>query len=465
MGEFLDDLFAGDDGTGTPRRGPEAEPWPILVVDDDEQVHAMTRLLLKDFAFDGRPFRMLSAHSAAEARTVLADRPDIPVVLLDVVMETPDAGLQLVHHIRREMGNRHIRIILRTGQPGQAPEREVVVAYDINDYRSKNDLTSHRLFTSLVSALRGWRDLTTIESLNRSLEARVAERTAELARRKAMAEEQSRFVENLVEMMPSPVWYREAGGAYRICNRAFRALFGGRTATEGVEPSLLDRLPPPGDAAAVETAVTDPAGQVREVLVMRKALPGPDGGPPGVVGIAMDITERRRMERELHRLAITDPLSGTYNRRHILDIVDAALRDTEAAERPFCLVMLDIDHFKRINDSHGHAAGDDAIRAAVAEIRRHLRASDSVGRIGGEEFAILLPDTTLGNAARIAERLRTGLAGATVPLPQGRSLGITASFGITEARPAQDTMEAILHRADQALYRAKALGRNRIELG
>ena len=469
MSVFVDDLFPCDDGTGVPPPAERPIPWPILVVDDDEQVHAMTRLLLKDFDFDGRDFEMLSAHSAAQARAILAGRPDIPVVLLDVVMETPDAGLKLVHHIRRELGNRHIRIILRTGQPGQAPEREVVVAYDINDYRAKNDLTSDRLFTSLVSALRGWRDLTTIECLNRSLEARVAERTAELARRQAVAEEQTRFVENLVELMPSPVWYQEAGGTYRICNRAFRALFGGGMAAEGADPPALGALAPPvaGEEPipAVETAVMDADGQVREVLVMRKALAGPSGGTVGVVGIAMDITERRRMERELHRLAITDPLSGTFNRRHLLDRVDAALRDMEAGGRPFCLVMLDIDHFKRINDAHGHAAGDEAIRTSVAEIRRHLRASDSVGRIGGEEFAILLPDTTLDAAAGIAERLRVGLAAAAVPLPQGHSLGLTASFGITQARGALDTMEAVLHRADQALYRAKALGRNRIELG
>ncbi len=164
-----------------------APPWRVLVVDDDDQVHAMTRVLLRDFSFDGRGFTMLSATSAAEAAGILADDPAIPVVLLDVVMESPDAGLKLVRHIREGLGNGHVRIILRTGQPGEAPERDVVLTHDINDYKSKAELTAQKLFTALVGAVRSWRDIATISRLNQelaglnaSLEHKVAERTAEL---------------------------------------------------------------------------------------------------------------------------------------------------------------------------------------------------------------------------------------------------------------------------------------------
>ncbi|MGE5516578.1 MAG: ATP-binding protein [Bacteroidota bacterium] len=167
---------------------PAALPWRVLVVDDDDQVHVMTRVLLRDFSFDDRGFEVLSASSAAEAARLLAADPEIPVMLLDVVMESPDAGLRLVRHIREELGNRHIRIILRTGQPGEAPERDVVLAHDINDYKSKAELTAQKLFTTLVGAVRSWRDIATIarlnlelEGLNSSLECKVEERTAQLA--------------------------------------------------------------------------------------------------------------------------------------------------------------------------------------------------------------------------------------------------------------------------------------------
>ncbi|MCR6629748.1 MAG: hybrid sensor histidine kinase/response regulator [Magnetospirillum sp.] len=164
-----------------------APPWRVLVVDDDEQVHAMTRVLLRDFQFEERGFDMVSAASAAEAAAILAGEPDIPVVLLDVVMESPDAGLKLVRRIREEQNNHRVRIILRTGQPGEAPERDVVLSYDINDYKSKSELTAQKLFTALVGAVRAWRDIVTIARLNReladlntSLEQKVVDRTAEL---------------------------------------------------------------------------------------------------------------------------------------------------------------------------------------------------------------------------------------------------------------------------------------------
>ena len=169
------------------RNLPKLPPWSVLVVDDDEQVHAMTRVLLRDFTFEGRGFEMISAHSAAEATRLLQDNPSIPVALLDVVMESPDAGLQLVREVRESLGNHEIRIILRTGQPGEAPERDVVIAYDVNDYKSKSELTAQKLFTTLVGALRAWRDIETINSLNQQLadaneqlERKVQDRTAEL---------------------------------------------------------------------------------------------------------------------------------------------------------------------------------------------------------------------------------------------------------------------------------------------
>ncbi|AWB09076.1 diguanylate cyclase response regulator (plasmid) [Azospirillum humicireducens] len=462
-------LFGNEQVEALPEQLSEsAAPWPVLVVDDDEQVHAMTRVLLNDFEFEGRRFAIVSAFSAAEARGILAERTDLPVVLLDVVMETPDAGLQLVHHIRRDLGNRHIRIILRTGQPGQAPEREVIVAYDINDYKSKAELTAQKLFTSIIGAVRGWRDLVTIETLNHSLERRVAERTAELERQTALADEQRRFIENLVEMMPSPVWYRDAAGRSSLCNRAFRELF---PDADGID-SIVDGQGRAGtgtEAYSFETSVTGPDGAPRELLVAKRPLIGVDGAAAGLIGIATDITERRRMEHELHRLATTDPLSGAHNRRHILDLLEQLLTGQVSAEQrsivgPSCLLMLDIDHFKRINDGLGHAAGDAAIRSVVEEIRRHLRASDQIGRIGGEEFAILLADTGRTDGAAIAERLRSGLAALAIPLPDGRRFQLTGSFGLTEAKPLEDSVESVLGRADHALYRAKALGRNRVEL-
>jgi len=156
-------------------------PWKLLVVDDEPDVRSLTRLNLKGFAFADRELEILEAGSAAEARTLLAEHRDIAVALIDVVMESDDAGLKLVEHIRDRMGNDMLRIIIRTGQPGMAPERFVIDHYDIDDYKDKTELTAQRLYTTVRSALKAFRDLRTID-LNRHGLAGILEVAPEIYR-------------------------------------------------------------------------------------------------------------------------------------------------------------------------------------------------------------------------------------------------------------------------------------------
>jgi len=171
-----DVLFAdeADDRAGQ-SDGDGGSSWKLLVVDDEAAVHDVTRLALAAFSFEGRTLRLLSAYSAAEAETVLAEHPDTAVILLDVVMETDGAGLDFVHHVRTVAKNHLVRIILRTGQPGHAPENRVIVEYDINDYKHKADLTAQRLFTAVIGALRSYRDLRYISDFSQALRRFVPE--------------------------------------------------------------------------------------------------------------------------------------------------------------------------------------------------------------------------------------------------------------------------------------------------
>ena len=164
MGLIDDSLEYAQESTG------ELAPWKILIVDDEPEVHQVTRLVLGNFRFAGRPLQLLSAYSSIEAEAQLREHIDTAVIFLDVVMETEQAGLALVKTIREQLGNQFVRIVLRTGQPGQAPEHEVVAAYDINDYKEKTELTAQKLSTTLYSALRAYRDMRTIESSRRGLE-------------------------------------------------------------------------------------------------------------------------------------------------------------------------------------------------------------------------------------------------------------------------------------------------------
>jgi signal transduction histidine kinase len=147
-----------------------AKPWKVAIIDDDQSVHDGTRLALSDYVLNGQGLELLSAYSAAEGRELLEAHPDVAVVLLDVIMETDDAGLRLIDYVRTTLNRESLRIILRTGQPGQAPERRVIVDYDINDYKAKNELTADRLFTSLTAALRSYQQLQRMVETRRGLE-------------------------------------------------------------------------------------------------------------------------------------------------------------------------------------------------------------------------------------------------------------------------------------------------------
>jgi signal transduction histidine kinase/CheY-like chemotaxis protein len=150
--------------------GDPERRWKVIVIDDDGAVHDGTRFALYDYVLNGHGLEIISAYSAAEGREMLRIHPDTAVVLLDVVMESEVAGLDLVDYIRNELKNETVRIILRTGQPGQAPERRVIIDYDINDYKAKTELTADKLFTTLTSALRSYQQLQRMEETRRGLE-------------------------------------------------------------------------------------------------------------------------------------------------------------------------------------------------------------------------------------------------------------------------------------------------------
>jgi len=174
----MTDLIFEDDqpGGSTPASTLKTlDPWVVMIVDDDVAVHQVTQLVMADFEFAGRRVLFLDAYSAAEARELLKSRNDVALILLDVVMEHEHAGLDLAKYIREELGNTHSRIVLRTGQPGQAPEEHVIRTYDINDYKEKTELTKRKLITVFYAALRSYRDIMIIEqsrqALRRSIDA------------------------------------------------------------------------------------------------------------------------------------------------------------------------------------------------------------------------------------------------------------------------------------------------------
>ncbi|EKD08637.1 PAS domain S-box protein [Arthrospira platensis] len=186
------------------------KPWKIMLVDDDKEVHQATRMVLKSLTFQDRPLTFISAYSGGEAKEAIAANPDTAVLLLDVVMETNNAGLDLVKYIRTQLNNPWVRIILKTGYPGEAPEDSVIIDYDINDYKTKVEMTQQKLMTTIIAALRSYRDIIELEEsrkalnkLNQNLQYLVQKRTQTLTEKNFILQQEidksRRLEEALIE--------------------------------------------------------------------------------------------------------------------------------------------------------------------------------------------------------------------------------------------------------------------------
>lgn len=223
----------------------------------------------------------------------------------------------------------------------------------------------------------------------------------------------------------------------------------------------------------LEYRVVLPGGAVRFIRGLGEVVRGPEMEPrlvgtvrdlaaPELLGVVQDITDRKELERRLAQEARTDALTGCANRRAFLEAAEAEFARVQRYGGDLSLLMLDLDHFKFINDDRGHPAGDEALREVARLCLGALRSQDVIARIGGEEFAVLLPETGPQEAAEVAERLRTALKEAEVRLPGGPPVRITTSVGVAALEAGDPGVEVVIQRADRALYDAKAAGRDRV---
>jgi len=269
------------------------------------------------------------------------------------------------------------------------------------------------------------------------------------------------------------VFYRtDADGITRyVCPAVKRVL--GYTAEEIIGLPASAFYPDPAERepllAAIRTQgfVHDFPGRMRrkdgsiiDISISTQALADERGQFAGVEGIWRDISERKRMERELERLARCDDLTGCASRRAILERAQVAIERAEAGMGTAALLLLDLDHFKAVNDRHGHAAGDAALCQFVTCVQGQLREGDGLGRLGGEEFVVVLDDADQAGAIAIAERIRAAVAAQAFTVADAATLRLTVSIGVTPLRVGDRSSREVLARADRALYEAKAAGRD-----
>jgi diguanylate cyclase (GGDEF)-like protein/PAS domain S-box-containing protein len=276
-----------------------------------------------------------------------------------------------------------------------------------------------------------------------------------------------------VDTLPIPIFIKDRERRYISCNKAFEDHLGlpaaaiiGKTVFDVTSEDMAaihDRSDVEhlalGGSQTYESRVRHADGSFHDVVFHKAVFLDVDGQPDGIVGAMLDISERKALERRLELLAATDFLTGTYNLRTFYDLGRHELSRLARNDGELALVVIDLDHFKEINDRLGHAAGDDALRQFVAVATENLREQDIFARAGGDEFRLLLPDTSPFGAHLVAERIRNAVNQITICSPRGE-IRLSISCGIARCLPGDESLDHATMMADDALYQAKAAGRN-----
>lgn len=444
--------------------------WKVLVVDDDPEVHQATTFALKGLVVCGRPLALLHARSAEEAMACLEATADVAVVFLDVVMENHDSGLALVPRIRKELGLVDTRIILRTGQPGYAPELNVIRDYDINDYRTKSELTHTRLITTLTAAIRSYDQIRTLNDARRGLQMLVETGNQLFIPRdsRSFAEAALGHIEGLFGHRVDAAFCGPVSGSGGDGEQEALGILAATGALSGLIGRGFDALGEQTLAAALRKARAQRAhifdessvclylGRVhgKEALVYLD-LSGSRVGP--LVRQLIEILcanlrvsfENVVLFERLHFFAYFDPLTKLPNRTRFLDRLDEGLAGF--AREHWTVGIIDIVRFSELNDALGHRSGDLLLTEVTRRLKARLGTEALVARVAGDAFGICwCPEDEETSAVLDVFSAPFVVRGHAVPM--------RARAGFAHAASLAGGAVELLKRANLALSHAKLEG-------
>jgi c-di-GMP phosphodiesterase len=404
-----DFLFLAEDEPVLSAREQTLGEWHLLIVDDDEEIHTVTKLALSDLTVMGKQLMFHHAYSGRDAVTFLRQNPQTALVLLDVVMESDDAGLKVVQQIRDELQMDEIRIVLRTGQPGYAPEESVIKEYDINDYKTKTELTRSKLVTSIIASLRSYQQIRTINQSRRGLQ-KIINAGANLLEQHSLHE----FSEGVVTQISSLIGLNAEGV---LCAQ----IEDDGSASENIyvlgaaghyAPFIkcqLERL----DNPRIVSQITDCLHSRQHLFTDRDTVLylGNDEHSAAVyieTNRPIEALDRQLIEvflsnisigyenvtlfQQLKHAAYIDPLTKTPNRNEFIQI----LQDTRRYEAENNVaVLIDIDHFSDVNDGLGQDVGNELLIAVTFRLIEHFGVTSQLGRIGADVFGLVGPESEL----------------------------------------------------------------------
>lgn len=440
------------------------EPWRVLLVDDDDDAHQATVFAIGKQLFAGRQVEFLHAYTAAEARTMILREKNIAFILLDVVMESESAGLELVDFIRHTANLHLTRIVLRTGQPGYAPELETILRYDINDYKSKVDLNQLKLLTLFITTLRSYQQLCAIEANKQGLSL-IVKASGAFMQTQGLYDFAAGVITQLAALLGTNTegvvcaQIKRATDEYRVVAAA------GRYAQHMCEP--LSQLPHPGMRAHLMQAFEDCRSEFGpdfmvlyfgqrdglDMAVYVDTVYSPQ--PPDIellnvfcANLGAYLRNLSLIER-LRAQAFTDELLNLPNRARLIAEIDEQLaKGTEN----LALCLVDVDDFSSVNELMGHGYGDQLLQALVARFRQAVGEDAMLARVSGNAFGLL------GNRERIHPELIRGVAMHPL-LIENRPHRITLTSGFVEVTGRRCAGVDYLKNANIALKQAKRQNR------
>lgn len=440
------------------------EFWDVLIVDDDSEIHSVTQLALSGVLFWDKPLRFSHAYSGKEAIDFLSKNHNIAVVLLDVVMESDDAGLNAVKHIRETLKNNNIRIILRTGQPGYAPEEQVIREYDINDYKTKTELTRSKLVTSLVAAIRSYEQLRQLELQSLGLE-KVISASKSILGITDIHDFSNAVVTQLGDILDCP-----ALGVLCAKTNNELLILGGSSEYQGSVGLGIEQLDNGRAIHQIQNCITHRKLQITEFDItfilnaneQQSAVFLELTNPPSQAQLQfaeifltnVDVGfDNIKLFNSLRNSAFKDALTGLSNRTDFVDKVSTYATEQGQSNRLF---LIDISQFSDINNGLGQDIGNLLLKSVVTRLQEELPDASLLSRIGADVFAVVI-DKSLLEPERLNELLN-------VPLRAGEHLlPIDFTFGICDGEHFNKSGLQTLKSAYIALNLAKTKSQNNYE--
>jgi diguanylate cyclase (GGDEF)-like protein len=438
------------------------DTWKVLIVDDDPEIHSVTQLALSDLVVLGRHLEYLHAYSGRDACKLIEENNDIVLVLLDVVMETDDAGLNVVKHIRETLSRQDIRIVLRTGQPGYAPEESVIKDYDINDYKTKTELTRRKLVTTVYAAIRSFQQIDSVTKNREGLE-KIIGAAANLLELHSVHEYAQGVLAQLKQLSDSDksVFCARGQGIVEGADDLSLYILG----QDGLSDTKINQKLSVLNDDSANRQITNCFQQKQHCNASHSsAFYLASGGYRAVIYLELN-EALSEIERQLIEVFLTNIATGYENVHLFQKLRNAAYKDwlTELPNRldfvnlldEFCqsdnanlvTALIDINHFSDINDGLGQDVGNQLLMAVTARVKG-LGEEHQLARIGADVFGIIGPQETVNPESLLALFSRPFSAGE-------QNLPISACFGFCSKKSAGSRGVKVLNQINIALNLAK----------